>query len=340
MPTHDSMRRTPLMEPNRPVMERLQVIHDQLSRKRYPNCSKLAEALEVTPRTIHRYLDFMRDRLNLPVRFDHARNGYCYTKEVGRLPIAPQAVSEAELTAMLVAAKALEPYRGTPWRDPLRRVFKKMAGSLDAGTRIQLRDAEVAVDIRLTGPDELDASVFDTVNEAIQQGRTLAFSYRKHMGRTFEGRRIHPYQVACVANRWYLIGHDLERDAIRVFVVSRIQDPHLLEGAFTRPRDFNSEEYLRKSFGIFRGAGDHEVVIDLDAWASDVFRGRRWHASQQVTARRNGRLRVTFRLDNLEEIEPWVLSWGRHATVVRPAQLAERIKAAAASLLQRYGSGS
>jgi len=156
------------------------------------------------------------------------------------------------------------------------------------------------------------------------------------MGRNWESRRINPYQLACVANRWYLIGHDIMRDDIRVFVVGRIREPELLPGTFARPRDFSSEEYLRRSFGIFRGKEDFEVVIDLDPWAGDVFRGRRWHASQQVVELPDGSLRVSFRLDNLEEVEPWVLSWGAHATVIRPQRLIDRVTTAATALLQRY----
>ena len=47
-------------------------------------------------------------------------------------------------------------------------------------------------------------------------------------------------------------------------------------------------------------------------------------------------MRVTFQLDNLEEIEPWVLSWGGHATVVRPRQLADRVVGAARTLIAHY----
>ena len=37
-----------------------------------------------------------------------------------------------------------------------------------------------------------------------------------------------------------------------------------------------------------------------------------------------------MRLNSLEEIERWILSWGVHASVVAPAALRERQKTAAA----------
>ncbi len=321
----------------RPAMERIQVIHDYLQRKRFPNCPKLANALEVCERTILRDIEFMQTRFNLPVDYDNDRGGYHYTKPVEKLPMPTQAISETELFAILIAHKALAQYRGTPWHRPLQRAFKILSGHLDTKDLLHLQDLESALDIRLSGPDDLDEEVFDVLARAIRQRRILSFRYRKHAARTLEDRRVHPYLLACVSNRWYVIAYDPMRDGIRVFVVSRIREPEILKGTFVRSPGFSGEAYLRDSFGIFRGKDDFEVVIDLDAWAADVLRDRRWHASQQIQELPDGAMRASFHLDNLEEVEPWVMSWGIHATVVRPLELANRIARTAATLAERYG---
>ena len=43
-----------------------------------------------------------------------------------------------------------------------------------------------------------------------------------------------------------------------------------------------------------------------------------------------------MRLNNIEEMERWVLSWGVHARAVRPRALAERIRKVAVELVRRY----
>jgi predicted DNA-binding transcriptional regulator YafY len=43
-----------------------------------------------------------------------------------------------------------------------------------------------------------------------------------------------------------------------------------------------------------------------------------------------------MRLSGLEEIERSVLSWGTHATVVKPKALAERVRRTAEELVKRY----
>lgn len=328
------------MKLTRPILDRIQQIHELLQRKRYLNCPALAAELGVTGRTVYRDLDFMRDRLHLPIEFNLLRNGYYYTKPVEKLPTAPQVMSEEELFAILVATKALAPYQGTPWHTPLQRAFRRMIAPLDTRDRVHLQEFEAAFDIRLSGPDELEPQTFKVLAKAILQRCPVGFEYRKFQQRSFEARAIHPYQLACVAHRWYVIGHDLSRNDIRVFVVARIRTPGVLPGRFTRPRDFNAEHYLRGSFGIFRGKADFKVVVELDAWAADVFRGRRWHASQQVREMKDGTLQVSFRLDNLEEIEPWVLGWGGHARVLAPTELRARMARTAAALAAEYGPPS
>ena len=84
---------------------------------------------------------------------------------------------------------------------------------------------------------------------------------------------MHPYHLACIENHWYLFAYDVNRQAIRTFSVSRLADPKLGDQRFVVPKDFNPDEYLRGSFSVFKGKGDYEVVIEFDAWATDLVCG-------------------------------------------------------------------
>ncbi len=92
----------------------------------------------------------------------------------------------------------------------------------------------------------------------------------------------------------------------------------MLSGAIGdfEPKDFAPDGYLRGSFSVFKGKDDYDVVIQFDAWATDLVRGRQWHSSQEFTELADGCSRIEMRLNSIEEIERWVLAWGAHATVV------------------------
>ena len=71
---------------SRPPLERMLRIHQALEAGKFPNATTLAKELEVTTKTIQRDLEFMRDRLNLPVEFERVRNGYYYGSQVSAFP--------------------------------------------------------------------------------------------------------------------------------------------------------------------------------------------------------------------------------------------------------------
>ena len=78
--------KTPDSLHSRPPLERMLRIHQALQAGKFPNATTLAREIEVATKTIHRDIEFMRDRLNLPIEFDASRNGYFYTGEVSAFP--------------------------------------------------------------------------------------------------------------------------------------------------------------------------------------------------------------------------------------------------------------
>jgi proteasome accessory factor B len=101
----------------RPPLERMMRIHQAIATGEYPNATTLAAEIEVTTKTIHRDIEFMRDRLQLPIEYDGRKYGYHYTEEVSAFPTLQ--ITEGELVALLVAEKALQQYRGTNFEKPL-----------------------------------------------------------------------------------------------------------------------------------------------------------------------------------------------------------------------------
>lgn len=320
----------------RVVWERIVRFHQRIQNGEYPNCSKLAAEFAVSVRTIMRDVDFMKGGLNLPLAFEAIRNGYYYTRPVDHLPAV--AMSEAEVFALLVAQKAIAQYHGTPFERPLGMAFRKLTGQLDRNVQFSLGGLEQELSFRPFAPEDADLERFQILTRALKERRELRFLYR-NLGAAKERRRqVCPYHVACVDNHWYVFAYDVKRGDMRTFALSRLRSPELTGRRFTIPARFDLNEYLRGSFNVFKGADDYEVVVEFDAWAGDLVRERKWHLSQELTALRGRQVRMRLRLNSIEEAERWVLSWGTHATVIRPDRLRERLEAAGKELLERYGA--
>ena len=85
-----------------------------------------------------------------------------------------------------------------------------------------------------------------------------------------------------------------------------------------------------------KGEEYFEVVIQFDSFGTDLVRSRKWHESQEFAELPGGGSQLQMRLSGLEEIERSVLSWGTHATVVKPKALAERVRRTAEEVVKRY----
>ena len=333
MKRHNSPRqRLPL---SRPPLERMLRIHQAIHSGKYPNATTLAGELEVSTKSIYRDIEFMRDRLELPVEFDGARNGFHYTEEVSNFPTLQ--ITEGELFALLVAEKALQQYRGTAFERPLLSAFKKMAASLPDTVSLNLADWEQTISFRTSAEPILDVEIFDTLAKATARHGQLLLTYRKPGRKETEPRIVDPYHLANINGEWFLFAYCHLRNDIRTFVPSRIQEAELTGKTFIRPQKFSLEKRLRDTFGVVTGQGEFEVVIRFDELVSDYIREKRWHPSQQLIELEDGGVELRLKLSSLAEIQRWILSWGGQACALAPAELVESLKAAARMIQERAG---
>ncbi|MEO6246372.1 MAG: WYL domain-containing transcriptional regulator [Opitutaceae bacterium] len=319
---------------SRPPLERMLRIHEELRRGAFTNCSKLATKLEVSRKTIARDIAFMRDRLELPIEFDAPINAYRYTQPVSAFPTVQ--VSEGELLALLVARKALEQYRGTPFHRQLEASFDKLTGGLKDRITFKPADELQSVSFKNSGLGKADLEIFNALSAAVLRQHEAEFDYRKPGEKKAERRRVQPYHLAHRENLWYLVAFDSERGALRTFALPRISKPEVKKTTFTRPADFSPEKFFATALGVLGGERDYRVVVRFSAAVADRVREREWHESQEMAALSDGGLDLTLRLGALPEIERWVLTWGADAEVLEPKELRNRVKATVALLVKKY----
>ena len=205
---------------SRPPLERMLRIHEELRRGALINCTRLVEMLEVCRKTVVRDIAFMRDRLDLPIEFDPRIQAYRYTQPVSAFPTVQ--VTEGELLALLVARRALEQYRGTPFHRQLEIAFEKLAGGLKDRISFSPADELRAVSFKNIGLGRADLAVFNALSAAVLRQTEMEFDYRKPGEAKPSRRRVRPYHLAHRENLWYLVGFDVGRGALRTFALPRI----------------------------------------------------------------------------------------------------------------------
>lgn len=324
-------------ELSRPPLARMLRLHERLQTDDRPNCRRLAAELEVSPKTVQRDIDFMRDQLGLPLEYDPVGHGFFYTRAVVQFPTMK--ISEGELVALSVARNALAQYQGTPFERPLRDAFEK----LTAGLRDQIHfawssDVSESISFRAAGQTVGDLGTFEVASQGVLRSEELVFVYRKLGSDQEEERRVQPVHLACIDHQWYLFGFDLGRgQSMRTFALTRITGLHSTGQTFERPRHFSLDEHLADSFGVFSAPAVEQVRLRFDAFGGRLIRERVWHPSQQLEALDNGGLGLAMRIGISPEVVRWILGWGEHVEVLEPVGLREQIASTAAAILSQYG---
>ena len=316
----------------RPAMGRIIEIHRFLVARRYPNCSMLVREFEVSRQTVLLDIRYMRDQMDLPVEWSRDRNGYHYTKDVVDFPIGE--IAAGELAALFLARHTLGNIQASLLGEKVKNVFSEVLDTLKEKLRFSWSELDHAFSVKAAAPRMSELGMFQKVGEALLEHRVIGFHYRKAGATALEYRRLEPYHLTQVEGCWYVIGRDLDRGALRTFAFQRMERPRVLAGKFVIPADFDPDDLLGKAFGIWndgRAREEHVVVVELTGFAARMAGERRWHASQKEQWLDPGheRVRVSFKVSRFEDILRWVLGWGSHARVIRPPELANRVRAEA-----------
>jgi proteasome accessory factor B len=135
-------------------------------------------------------------------------------------------------------------------------------------------DATLGVEPMIT----VDAAFLPLVGAASDR-RVVTFDYRVLTEDAPATRRLQPWGVACWRGRWYVVGHDLDRDATRCFRLSRVVGPVRAvgkPGAYETPTDVDLISHITRATGPVERNGRATVVVrpgraaGLRRWAEDV----------------------------------------------------------------------
>src|ERR1044071_3295870 len=190
-----------------------------------------------------------------------------------------------------------------------------------------------SVEVRMTAKaDGAEVSQrLSKIETAISRRKTIEFSYYTIERDSKEKRRVDPYHLVFRGGQFYLIGHSHERDAVRVFRLSRIQGKvgyaSKAEHDFSPPEDFDRRDYgSRADWQLGEERGTARIFVrDRIAWLIErdfgSFGALR-EAKKSDGAPGKGRIFETPYASHRELIA-WVLRWRTNARVLAPDDLRE-----------------
>jgi predicted DNA-binding transcriptional regulator YafY len=244
--------------------------------------------------------------------------------------------SDEELSGLRTALTLLD--GEFAYAEPLRLALQQLSW----GKPSPLADAgQQTVRLAMTassGGRELSQRL-SKVETAIFRRKTIVFDYYT-LGRDSEERRkVDPYHLLFQGGQFYLVGYSHERDAIRVFRLSRIRGKvgyaSKAEHDFQRPEDFDPREYATRSDWQL-GERQDEARI----WISNriewlVRRHLGPEVGSVVEERDDGVVFETWYGD-ARQLIAWVLGLGDRARILEPPELVEQAEERARLVAERH----
>ncbi len=317
-------------------LERLLQIDELLRSGRRQTSGSLAEATEVTERTIRSDIAFLRDRLNAPLEFNR-RQGFHYTDSDWRLPSI--SLSQGELFALTLGARMLEAYAGSTYAKELRSSIARLSERLPEQTWVDLQQiADEKILFRGGAATYLNPEIWSQLVEACRTSRQVKMQYFTASRNTESERVVDPYLLHVYrGTNPYLIGFCHLRQAMRWFRVDRIQTLQILKTKFTRDPNFNAKEHLDKIFQAEVGEGKPvNVAIWFDKPTAPYIKERRWHSTQHIEEHLDGSVTLRMVVTGLNDLKRWVLGYGKGAIVKSPPELIKLVSEEVNKMNQNY----
>ncbi|XBH22808.1 YafY family protein [Jonesiaceae bacterium BS-20] len=196
--------------------ERLHALTEMLRRSgvRGVSAKRLAAEFEVSVRTIKRDLDALENS-GAPLWSRPGPGGGYGLASGASLP--PVTLSPAQAVALMAAVSAAP---DAPYADLAAAGMNKILDVLDPKTRAKADD--LARRVWVNAPPASSRTIKSALEEAMAEQRVVRMRYTAGDGETTT-RDVEPVLFASLNGQWYLIGWCQMRDAMRWFVVSRIE---------------------------------------------------------------------------------------------------------------------
>ena len=146
------------------------------------------------------------------------------------------------------------------------------------GENLSLKD-RIVVDQIPSGRDHLT-----TILEAMKQNCVVNIEYKAFVySRSFK-IPVEPYCVKLHENRWYMLGHNLSKDTIRLYGLDRIESVEITDKEYRLPKGFSASEFFYNYFGIVADARikPERIVLRADKNHTPYLKSLPLHHSQRL----------------------------------------------------------
>jgi predicted DNA-binding transcriptional regulator YafY len=308
--------------------ERFHLIDMMLSNQQLVSFKALRERLEVSPATLKRDLEYLRNRLNAPIIWDREAGGYRYDRSdpVGAQYELPGLwFSADEIHALLTMQHLLASLDAGGLLGPhIQPLMARLTALLGSG-RHPAEEVRKRIKLIPLAARQIALEHFATLGSALlRRKRLLVTYYAKGSDQTTE-RELSPQRLVHYRENWYLDAWCHLRGALRSFALDGVRHAEILE---THARDVPEktlDSVLGAGYGIFSGRNLQWARLRFTPERSRWVALEQWHPKQRSKLGKDGRYELEIPYADDRELIMDILRHVPEVEVLAPAALRQRV---------------
>jgi predicted DNA-binding transcriptional regulator YafY len=320
--------------------ERFYKIQALLRQRRLVTMRQLCDALEVSRATVCRDLDYLRDRLGVPVSWDALQRAYRLDGIEGQVDgheLPGVWFSEREIHALLTIIELmaqLEPegllsQRIAPFRERLEQLLEQGTGSAS--------EALKRIRIIPMGQRQISSDHFQLIAHGLLKRRRLHIAYYGRQADIIVPREISPQRLVYYRDNWYLDAYCHLRDGLRSFSIDAIRLANLLDGEAVELGEPEVNAFFESSYGIFNGPSRQVARLKFTPFRARWVARERWHPEQVSVLMPDGSYLLDVPYGQDWELIQDILKQGSDVEVMAPESLRAKVTEAIAAMASVYG---
>jgi predicted DNA-binding transcriptional regulator YafY len=306
-------------------LERFYKIDQLLKERKVVSFSIFREKLGMSPASVKRDIQYMRNRFNAPIEYARELNGYRFgaprTGPRYELPGLWFSSDEAyALLSLQTLLAELEPGLLEPHVKPLQERLRAILGGEPAWQDIRHR-------IRIFQPERrsVSSAFFPLAAKSVlTRSRLWIRHYNRKEDRETE-REVSPQRLVHYRDNWYLDAWCHLRNDLRSFAVDALRGAELREA---RAKDIPAAEldaHLGSGYGIFAGRDVQWAKLRFTPAAARWVSAQQWHPQQRTRVESEGSLTMEIPYAADTELLMDILKYGAEVEVLAPVALRERV---------------
>jgi predicted DNA-binding transcriptional regulator YafY len=330
--------------------ERFYRIELLIKRQAGVSFEQLIAELEVSPATLKRDLQYLRDRMDAPIVYARDENVYRFADggaaSANGVPAARPGAKTHELPGVWFSEKELHALltmhqliAGLDDGGVLGRHLQPMLDKLHGMLGASGEEAQSLMRrVRIVNPARraVASRWFEEAVSAVLSRRRLTIGYYTRSKRSQSERVLSPQRLLHYRNTWYLDAWCHASAGLRRFALDAVRSAKILDEPARELPMAEVEEALDQGYGIFGGVHLRWATLHFSAEAAQWVAQEEWHPQQQLKAQADGSLRMRIPYSDPTELVMDVLRHGPNVRVASPPELVQQVRDQLVQTLQSY----